>query len=84
MRRSHKIGDFVRVEWEDSWTNSTKVYELSDIQAEAPFVGRAVGEIVRNDKTGMTLAHESFLGRFRMVHHIPRSLIRKVKNFGPV
>ena len=84
MQIKHKIGDVVRVEWEDSWTNSGKIYDFADINAEEPFVGRAIGEIIRNDKSGMTLAHESFAGHFRLVHHIPRSLIRKVKNFGPV
>ena len=85
MQIKHKIGDVVRVEWEDSWTDSTKVYSLAGINEEKPFVGRAVGEIVRNNKSGITLAHESFTeGHFRLIHHIPRYMIRKVKNFGPV
>lgn len=74
-----KLGDPVRIDWEDAWSNSNAYFTFKNIKEEKPYIGHAVGELIQNDRSGMTVAIECFGNRHRHIEHIPRSLIRKVK-----
>jgi hypothetical protein len=70
----------VRVDWEDAWS-STGDYNQDDIDLHEPLICHSAGFLVRDDKSGVTLAVEIFDESddpFRKVQHIPRGMVRKV------
>ncbi len=53
-----KIGNHVKVTWEDHWEITNKAMTLEDIKAKcsAPYVGEAIGYVVLSNRKMLALA----------------------------
>ena len=77
----------VKIDWEDAWSN-TDYWTIAEIKDRPTYDMILVGIVIRNDKTGITVARERLPNlsdgemRFRDIQHIPRAMIRKVKILG--
>jgi hypothetical protein len=81
---SDRIGKVAVIEWEDSWGNNTpsEYYTVEEVQGSEPLIGLACGIVIRDNKDGITITQQVWGKKCRIVHHIPRAMIRKVWMMG--
>lgn len=75
-----RVGQCLRIEWEDAWTNSD-TWIQSEVDEAPPLIMTLYGYCVRDDKSGITVTMETHPkgGRYRIVWHVPKAMIRKVQ-----
>ena len=70
----------VIITWEDAWSNNKAYFNPKSIIEEGPCMVTSIGFVIRDNKAGISLAHEDFgSDEYRSIQHIPRAMIRKIR-----
>ena len=76
-----KLGDAVRITWEDAWSEADHNYSVEDILDEKPFIVESVGILIRNIKEGVSIARDlrHLDNKHKFVFHVPRAMIHSIR-----
>lgn len=80
-----RVGKALKIEWEDAWTNSMSwtQAEIDDPKGQPsnPLIMTLYGYCIKDDKIGITVTMETHPrgNDYRIIWHVPKGMIRKVK-----
>jgi hypothetical protein len=77
----NNVGKVLQIDWEDAWSNGD-MWTKAEVEKTKPLIMILYGYCLRDDKSGITVAMErrhTGDDKYRIVWHVPRAMIRKVR-----